>query len=148
MTQCLVYGRAETREQGLAFAQALGVATEIEGRIVPTVQCHITTSDDGWQVGTWTGEGENATFTPRSGWFFNVLYYGDSALALAQGGDPASQNVFQKFPGLVALAEARTGQQMEWTALGEGVPQGYECAAFGVRLYDPSAIATPTNVFA
>lgn len=146
--ECTVYGRALTREQGVAFAESLQVAEEIDGRLVPKVEAHITTQDDGWSVGSWSGDGESAVYTPKSGWFFNVRYYGNAAAMLAEGGNPNGATVFERFPGLVGLTQLRTGEPMVWASLGGDVPQGYECAAYGVRLYDANAVATPANVIA
>lgn len=147
--ECTVYGRSDTREQGLAFARAIGVADDIDGRIVPLVEAHITTTDDGWTVGSWTGDDENTAFEAVPGWFFNVRYYGSSAAALANGGDPNSADLFEQFPGLIALTEMRTGEPMIWRAISDDiVPPCYECAAYGVTLYPPDYIATPANEIA
>jgi hypothetical protein len=144
--EILVLARAPTREIGIAFMAATGIAEEVEGEIRPTVQASVTTSDD-WPVGTWSGEGEEAVFTPRDGWFVNVKYVGDTALALTEGGDPTSSDLFERAPGLLAITEYRTGKSMTWTALSSDPhPPGYENED-GVRLYDPSFIATPANAF-
>jgi hypothetical protein len=126
----------------------MGWAKEVDGKIIPLVSAHITTSDDGWSVGKWIGEGEESTWQGVPGWFFNVRYYGESAEALANGGDPNGETIFHRFPGVKALAEYRTGEPLEWKPHRGDVPQGYRCDVYGVYLYDPQAITTPSNVFA
>lgn len=146
--EIIVLARAPTRAAGLAFMVATGIAEEVDGQIVPKVQAVLSTSDDGWTVGAWTGEGEEATFTPRSGWFCNVRYHGDTAQLLTEGGDPTAADLFDRAPGLLMLTEARTGKPMVWTALSSDPhPPGYQNED-GVRLYDPQFIATPANVIA
>mgnify|MGYP001336674242 CR=1 FL=1 len=126
---------APDRASGLAFMEAVGVATEQDGRIVPLANVQLTTSDDGWSCGS-------------AGWYVNARYYGDSALALLHGGDPDSPDLFERAPGLLAITEARTGEPMTWVALSDDpVPPGYANSA-GVRLYDPALIATRANVWA
>lgn len=143
-----VTARAPDRASGLAFMAAVGIAQEIEGRIVPIVSAHITSTDDGWRVGTWSGEGDAATFTARPGWFVNVLYYGETAAALLNGGNPASPDLFERAPGLLAITEAWTGEPMTWTAINsEIVPPGYENID-GIRLYDPALISTRSCTWA
>lgn len=130
-----VLAYAPTKQIGLAFIAAVGVAEEQNNALIPTVQARITTSDD------WPCAG-------KLGWYVNVSYHGDSALALTQGGDPSSPDLFERAPGLLAITEARTGEPMIWTALSDDpVPPGYENSD-GVRLYDPALIATPANVWA
>lgn len=139
---------APDRATGVAFMTAVGIAADIDGRITPLVGAHITTTDDGWQVGAWAGEGEAATFTPRPGWYCNVRYFGETAEALLQGGDPNSADLFSRAPGLLAITEQRTGEPMSWVALStDAVPPGYQNSD-GVRLYDPSLIATRANEWA
>jgi hypothetical protein len=158
--EILVLARAPSREIGLAFMEAAGVVQQItlpngETARVPAVQAVISTSDDGWSVGTWTDTGETdphgmplKTFTPRSGWFVNVKYYGETAAALCEGGDPTSADLFERAPGLLLLSEMRTGKPMTWTALSSDPhPPGYENED-GVRLFDPAFIVTPANVIA
>lgn len=139
-----VTARAPDRTTGVAFMAAVGVAVEREGRVFPIIEAQITTSDDGWQPSS--GTGEETVF--RDGWFANVRYYGAAAQALTQAGDAASSNLFVRAPGLLAITEARLGEQMAWVALSsDSVPPGYENSD-GVRLYDPSLIATRANVWA
>ena len=134
MSDITVYARAPTREAGLAFMAATGVAEEIDGKIVPKVNVHLVTSDE--------------FPAPASGWFVNLRYYGSSAEALANGGDPTAADLFEKYPGLLVLSEVRTGKPMEWVALpGDPTPPGYENYD-GIRLYDPAFIATPSNIIA
>ena len=133
MIDVLAY--APTRAIGLAFIASVGVAEMRDGVLFPLVQAQITTSDN------WNCAG-------RPGWYVNVRYYGDTALALLNGGDPNSADLFERAPGLLAITEARTGEPMMWTALSDDpVPPGYENSD-GVRLYDPALIATPANVWA
>jgi hypothetical protein len=145
--EILILARAPDRASGIAFMAETGIAEEIDGRIVPQVEAVLSTSDDGWAVGTWTGEGEETTFEPRSGWFCNVKYYGTAAQMLTEGGDPNAPDLFDRAPGLLMLTEARTGKPMTWTALSDDPhPPGYENED-GIRLYDPALITTPANVF-
>jgi hypothetical protein len=169
--EILVLARAPDRETGLAFMEAAGVVQEVvlpngETARVPAVQAVISTSDDGWMPGRW--EDAEATtesgvpvispagfvppparqFVPRSGWFVNVKYYGETAAALCEGGDPTSPDLFERSPGLLLLSEMRTGKPMTWTALSSDPhPPGYENED-GVRLFDPAFIVTPANVIA
>ena len=137
---------APTREAALAFMVETGVAEEVDGRIVPLVQAHITSTDDGWMVGRWIGGGENAVFDARPGWFANVEYYGDTAQALLTGGDPDAVDLFDRAPGLLYITEARIGEPMTWVALSsDPVPPGYQNSS-GVRLFDPALIASPNLV--
>jgi hypothetical protein len=168
--EILVLARAPSREIGLAFMEAAGVVQQIvlpngETARVPAVQAVISTSDDGWMPGRWVETGTSTgsvpivgpgghtpepthTFEPRDGWFVNVKYYGETAAALCEGGDPTSPDLFERAPGLLLLSEMRTGKPMTWTALSSDPhPPGYENAD-GVRLYDPQFIATPANVIA
>lgn len=148
MSDIEVAAYAPDRATGVAFMLAVGIAAEVGGKIQPIVNAHITTTDDGWSVGTWSGEGEAATFTPRSGWFCNVRYYGATAEALLQGGDPDAADLFERAPGLLAITEARTGEPMTWVALStDPVPPGYQNSD-GVRLYDPALIVTRSNDWA
>ena len=126
---------APDRATGIAFMQAVGIATLIEDRVVATVEAQFTSTDDGWDTG-------------KPGWFVNVRYYGQTAEAFMAGGDPSSPDLFERAPGLLAITEARTGEPMVWVALSnDPVPPGYQNSD-GVRLYDPSLIATRSNVWA
>lgn len=148
MSDIDVTAYAPDRATGVAFMLAVGIAAEVGGKIQPIVNAHISTTDDGWSVGTWSGEGEAATFTARPGWFCNVRYYGATAEALLQGGDQESPDLFARAPGLLAITEARIGDPMTWVALtNDPVPPGYQNSD-GVRLYDPALIATRSNVWA
>lgn len=105
------------------------------GLLVPTVDVQFTTTDDGWSTG-------------KPGWFANVRYYGATAEALMQGGNPESVDLFERAPGLLAITKARTGEPMVWVALSDDpVPPGYQNSD-SVRLYDPALIATRSNVWA
>ena len=128
---------APTREIGLAFMQAVGIVKVEDGRIVPLVNVQLSCQDDdGWGI------------PGVDGWHVNVRYYGASADALMQGGDPEAPDLFDRAPGLLAITEARTGEPMTWVALSnDPVPPGYENFN-GVRLYDPALIATRANVWA
>lgn len=127
---------APTRQDAIDFMIATGVAEEVNGKIQPLVQAHITSIDDGWTVGE------------HPGFFVNVLYYGDTAQALLNGGDPEAVDLFDRAPGLLYITEARIGEPMIWVALSDDpVPPGYQNSQ-GVRLYDPSLIATRANVWA
>ena len=126
---------APDRETGIAFMQAVGIATLTDGQIVPVVEAQFTSTDDGWATG-------------KPGWFVNDRYYGQTAEALMTGGNPDSPDLFERAPGLLAITEARTGEPMVWTALStDPIPPGYQNSD-GVRLYDPSLIATRSNVWA
>ncbi len=138
---------APRRAVGLAFMQACGIGEERDGVIAPLIEVQITSTDDGWQVGTWMGEGEAATFTPRAGWFVNVRYYGATAEALTAGLDQTAADRFER-TRILDIVDQRTGEPMQWVALSDDpVPPGYENAD-GVRLYDPALIATRACVWA
>jgi hypothetical protein len=124
-----------TRAIGLAFMEAVGIAKLDEnGKIQPLVNVQISADD-------WIVPGVD-------GWHVNVRYYGATADALMQGGDPSSPDLFDRAPGLLAITELRTGEPMNWVALSDDpVPPGYENSN-GVRLYDPSLIATRANYWA
>lgn len=155
MSTVTVYARAPTRAAGLAFMAATGVAEEVDGKVRAKVQAHIFTTDDFPQPTRLTGNmvtNELGDLVPEkvplSGWFANIKYYGSSAEALAQGGDPSAVDLFERFPGLLVLSKVRTGKPMNWVALpGDPTPPGYENED-GIRLYDPAFISTPANVIA
>ncbi len=128
---------APTREAGLAFMEAVGIATIENGNPVPLVNVQFSCQGNGeWEI------------PGVDGWHVNVRYYGATADALMQGGDPSSPDLFDRAPGLLAITELRTGEPMNWVALSnDPVPPGYENSN-GVRLYDPSLIATRANYWA
>lgn len=139
-----VMAKAPSREAGLAFMEATGVAVldPETGQLVPTVQAVIYTNDmrDG-SACTWSVPADPDNY------YVNVQYYGDSAAALQENGDPDAPDLFDRAPGLFALSEMRTGLPMTWTALSnDPVPPGYENQN-GIRLYDPDLIATPSSGF-
>ena len=84
----------------------------------------------------------------RSLW--NFWYHSASAEALIKDpppdGWPPEADLFER-THLLEMIDARTGIAMEWAAfLGtDGEPPGYETPS-GVRLYDPSLIASPNLV--
>lgn len=126
---------APDRTTALEFMGAVGIAHDVNEKIVPLVDVQITSTDDGWSTG-------------KPGWFANVRYYGATAEALMQGGNPESADLFERAPGLLAITEARTGEPMVWVALSDDpVPPGYQNSD-SVRLYDPALIATRSNVWA
>ena len=137
--------------------QAVGIASGTQaGQLLPLVNVQFSCQDDdGWTVMRKTGNTVTDAFgnevpetVPVSGWHVNVRYYGSSADALMQGGDPSSPDLFERAPGLLAITELRTGEPMQWVALSDDpVPPGYENSN-GVRLYDPSLISTRANVWA
>lgn len=126
---------APDKETGVAFMKTVGIATEQNGYLIPLVDVQWTSVDDGWTTG-------------HPGWFVNVRYFGETEKALTQNGDPLSSDLFERAPGLFAITETRLGEPMSWVALSnDPVPPGYENNS-GVRLYDPSLIATRANVWA
>lgn len=160
---CLVYAVAPTRAIGLSFMEQCGVAVQDEttGQLRVTTQAVISTNDmrdgpgNGWSVQYLTGntvQDINGNDVPetaaRPEYYVNIRYYGDAEAMLAEGGDPTSEDLFERFPGLLLLSEARTGKAMVWTALSsDPIPPGYQNESW-IRLYDPSLIVTPANVWA
>lgn len=143
-SKIIVMAKAPSREEGIAFMQSTGVATlhEETGQLIPTVQAVIYTNDmrDG-PACSWSVPADPDSY------YVNVMYWGESAEALQQGGDPDAADLFDRAPGLLALSELRPGLPMTWTALSnDPVPPGYQNQN-GIRLYDPSLIATPSSGF-
>lgn len=157
---CLVYVVAPTRAIGLSFMEQCGVAVQDEttGELRVTTQAVISTNDlrdgpgCGWAVTYLTGGlvtdafgNEQPERAVRTEYLVNIIFYGDAALALAEGGDQESEDLFVKYPGLLGLIQARTGATMDFVQTGTA-PDGYESSQ-GVRIYDPTLIATPANMF-
>lgn len=158
--QISINAKAPTRAIGLAVMEACNIAKQNEttGFIQPLTQAWISTNDGrdgpgcGWAVTYLTGGlvtdafgNEQPERAVRTEYFVNIIFYGDAALALAEGGDPESEDLFVKYPGILGLIQARTGATMDFVQTGTA-PDGYESSQ-GVRIYDPGLIATPANVF-
>jgi hypothetical protein len=133
MTEILVNASAPDRATALATMAALGIADVSNGEPVPLVQVHIAEVPHG---GT------------RSLW--NFWYHSESAETLSkptpEGGWPPEADLFDR-TYLLEMVDQRTGIAMEWAAFvgTDGEPPGYETPT-GVRLYDPSLIASPNLV--
>ena len=130
MTQILVNASAPNRATALGMMSALGIADVSSGEPVPIVQVTI---------------GEVIHTGNRSLW--NFWYYGSSAEALMlpepEGGWQPEDGLFER-TAILDMVDARTGISMEWASFVgvDGEPPGYETPN-GVRLYDPSLIASP-----
>ena len=134
MTSILVTASAPNRDAALAMMAALGIAEVVDGQLTPLVNVTIG------EVTTSSGA--------RSLW--NFWYYGASAEALMRpepdGGWQPEHDLFER-THLLDLVDARTDIAMEWSSFvgKDGEPPGYETPS-GVRLYDPSLIASPNLV--
>lgn len=141
MSEIDVCAHAPSREIARAFMVAVGIAQEIDGQIVPIVDCRIDeigpiVKDDG---------------TVIDGWHVNVRYYGAAAEMLTQGlpQTDADGNLLDIFTRtrILQLVDVRTGDSMVWSANAPPLPPGY-VNADGVRLYDCAVLKTPSRVWA
>ena len=141
MSEIDVCAHAQSKEIARSFMVAVGIAQEIDGQIVPIVDCWIDeigpiVKDDG---------------TVIDGWHVNVRYYGAAAEMLTQGlpqvdADGNLLSIFER-THILDLVDARTGQSMTWSAHAPPLPPGY-VNADGVRLYDPDVLKSPSRVWA
>lgn len=144
---------ATSREIALAFMQAVGIAEERDGVLVPLIDVQID------EIGPITKtpavlDAEGNEITPAvviTGHHVNVRYYGAAAEALTQGlaqvdddGRPLSLFVRTR---ILDLIDARTGERPTWNANAPPLPAGY-VNADGVRLYDSVTLKTPSRVWA
>lgn len=136
-----VCAHAPSKEIARAFMEAVGIAQEIDGQIVPIVDCRID------EIGPIT----KADGTLIDGWHVNVRYYGASAEMLTDGLPQmdAGGNLLDIFTRtrILQLVDARTGESMTWSANAPPLPPGY-VNADGVRLYDPGVLKSPSRVWA
>lgn len=130
MTQILVTASAPDRVTALVTMAALGIADVSSGSPLPLVEVII---------------GEVSHDGARSLW--NFWYYGDSAENLLksapEGGWLPEHDLFDR-TYILEMVDGRTGIAMEWAPIVgvDGEPPGFETPN-GVRLYDPSLIASP-----
>lgn len=135
--EILVNASAPDRATALATMAALGIADVSSGEPVPLVDVTIR------PVPAKPGQ----TLT-RSLW--NFWYHTSSAETLTkptpEGGWPPEADLFER-TYLLEMIDQSTGIAMEWAAFvgTDGEPPGYETPT-GVRLYDPSLIASPNLV--
>lgn len=141
MSEIDVCAHAPTKEIARAFMAAVGIAQEIDGQLVPIVDCRID------EIGPIT----KADGTIIDGWHVNVRYYGAAAEMLTQGLPQidADGNLIDIFTRtrILKLVDARTGESMVWSANAPPLPPGY-VNADGVRIYDPGVLRTPSRVWA
>lgn len=136
-----VCAHAPSKEIARAFMAAVGIAQEIDGQIVPIVDCRID------EIGPIT----KSDGTIIDGWHVNVRYFGAAAEMLTQGlpqtdSDGNPLDIFTR-THILQLVDARTGDSMVWSANDPPLPPGY-VNADGVRLYDCSVLNTPSRVWA
>lgn len=132
---------------------AVGIAQEVDGQIVPIVDCRI--DEIGPVTKTQEVRDDQGNVITHAviidGWHVNVRYYGAAAEMLTQGlpqvdSDGNLLDIFTR-TRILQLVDARTGESMTWSANAPPLPPGY-VNADGVRLYDCSVINTPSRVWA
>lgn len=152
MSEIDVCAHAPTKLIARAFMAAVGIAQEIDGQIVPIVDCWV--DEIGPITKTQAVVGDGVEITPAvviDGWHVNVRYYGAAAEMLTQGlpqvdADGNLLDIFTR-TRILQLVDARTGESMVWSANAPPLPPGY-VNADGVRLYDCAVLKTPSRVWA
>jgi hypothetical protein len=151
---------AESREDAIAFLQAVNIATVDEnGVFIPIAEVQITPSgaNDQWQVKVKTGQMVEDPFgnmveerVPLQGFSWNMRFFGTSEATLRKpepkGGWQPEDDIFAR-TYILELVEGRTKLIPEWVASAEDVvPPGY--VAGKCRAFDPALIASRSNVWA
>lgn len=151
MSEIDVCAHAPTKDIARLFMVAVGIAQEIDGQIMPLVDCRIDEIGPITKTQAVVVDGVEITSAAViDGWHVNVRYYGAAAEMLTQGlpqvdADGNLLDIFTR-TRILQLVDARTGQNMLWSSNAPPLPPGY-VNADGVRLFDPSFLKSPSRVW-